>query len=222
MYLGKFTIDVSRQDLLRTLQYHEEPMPVTVRGGMNPWAQERQRALRLAEDAAWKSLGAIKAQALPLYQRYEATLPEFNRKLAELEGLTGQKGGGIGKMLLSPIMMPFKMIGGLFGGGKKKKQQAQHAEQLQRDLTRLEAELLALQSSLDALHQQAIPLIGTATQIRGQQDAQRAELLTQSPAAYETRRSLDRSRGRELAELNRFVAQSPQYNRPRGGYADAI
>jgi hypothetical protein len=219
MYLGRFTIDENRSDLLRSLQYLPEPGPIAVRGGFNPWAQERARALRLAEDAAWKSLGAIKAQVIPLYQRYEATLPEFNRKLAELEGLTGQKGGGIGKLFTSTIMMPFSMIGGLFGSGKKKKKRA---EQLQRDLTRLEAELLALQSSIDALHQQAIPLIGTATQIKGQQDAQRADLLTQSPAAYETRQSLDRARGRELAELNRFVAQSPQYNRPRGGHADAI
>jgi hypothetical protein len=217
--LGKFTIDERRSDLLRSLQYHEEPMPAAIRGAMNPWVQERQRALRLAEDAAWKSLGAIKVQVIPLYQRYEATLPEFNRKLAELEGVTGQKGGGVGKMLTSTIMMPFSMIGGLFGGGKKKKQRA---EQLQRDLTRLEAELLALQSSIDALHQQAIPLIGTAVQIKGQQDAQQADVLTQSPASYETRRSLDVARGKELAELNRFVAQSPLYNRPRGGYADAL
>ena len=195
-------------------------MPAAIRGAMNPWEQERQRTLRLAEDAAWQSLRAIKAQAAPLYGRYEATLWEFNHKLAELEGLTGQKaGGGIGKMLTSTIMMPFNMIGGLFGVGKKK---AKHAARLQGDLTRLEADLLALQSSIDALHQQAIPLIGTATAIKGQQDAQRADLLSQSGAAYETRRSLDAARGKELAELNRFVAQSPLFNRPRGGIADAI
>ncbi|MGL5936384.1 MAG: hypothetical protein ACRCZI_12285 [Cetobacterium sp.] len=188
--LGEFAVNWNKPDLLRHVGYRPVGLPQAVRGAMNPWVQESQRGLHLAEEAAWKDISRLRSLAIPLYRSGKTKTDEFNRKLAEFEALTGQKvgGGGITSMLMMPInmlMMPLKMIGGLFGGNKKKKR----AEDLRRDLERLQAEMVSIQSRLDAIHGQAVPLLQTSMQVKQVQSDVRAAALKQSSAAYATQHS---------------------------------
>lgn len=93
MSLGKFLIPSTPDGPLRAT-YQPEPLPIVVKGSMNPWADAQATSLRNQEDAAWKVLQPLIARAAQTWGQLQQEAAYFNGKLQELSDTLGHRVGG--------------------------------------------------------------------------------------------------------------------------------
>lgn len=216
-YLGKFNIPASDPDWVSQMTYTAEP-PVTVRHSMNPWETERQREVWLAEEAAWKKIVPLQAEYRALSFRLASAIREIQHWLRDLETLTGKKSGladaaNYGTLVYSLAGGPYAWAAALakfgldmiLGIGKKKQ-----AKSIMDKLTKLAAQVAAIQATQQALETTITTYIHEAEGIRAAQPVKITADLQASETAYQQKRTLDATRAAVLRERNRQVALMPR------------
>lgn len=215
-YLGKFLIPTT-EDWVPGITYQPEP-PMAVKGGLNPWADERQRELWMAEEKAWAAIRTLQTQYNSLMKQIQRAMALFNEHLREFEKLTGKK-SGISE-ITNYASMGYALVGGPYAWAaalvsftvgfiqskakaRKIKKQVQLLEQAQALLLRLKAEIEAVQEKITVE-------LGKGDAVRSVQQSRMAQDTAQSEVAYAKRESLDRQRAAVLRERNKQAYLLPR------------
>lgn len=229
--LGKFTFPEGVDEWVPQVRYIPEP-PVVIRGSMNPWAEERQRALFLQEEKAWVEIQKLQKDYAGLMGKISYQMGLFNEKVREIERITGKKSGVA--TLTNYASLVYSLAGGPyawavalgklildFGMGmleaKKKKKKVQ---KIVKEIEAIQAVLMGLHKQIQAIGEKISGLIQTGDSVRSAQSTQMVEAVTNTEAAYAKRQSLDRQRADVLRERNRQAFLLPRLT-PGGPY-DAI
>ncbi len=208
------------------MAYTPEP-PIVVRGSLNPWNDERQRVVWMAEEKAWVQVQAKQRTYRSVYSSLQETISQMNAAVSELEGLTGKHVGmfsiqNIATLLASSTGNPYVIaamllktfvIDTLLGNKKKKKIQA-----LVERLQVLQQQAQQYVARLHQLEDEVAKLIVVGDQIRNTQQAQMSQDLQQSETVYQARQQLDRTRASVLREQVRQVNLTPR----RSGGSDVL
>ena len=218
MYLGEIIIPENVANWVPLIRYVPRP-PIQIRGGLDPYGQERKRAVYLAEESVWKQIVPLQAETAQLERRVSAKMEEYNRALQDLENLTGKKSGlspmvgGYAGIALNIIplyrwisigKMIFSLVSGLLGGNKKKKQQVQAA--IDR-LKRIQDEIRGLASAIEAIQQRITELVAGPLRLIEQQKVKMAEDISKSEVAYATAQAKQRAEGQAHANRARLYEQ---------------
>lgn len=201
--------------------YQAEPS-IVVRGAMNPWADERQREVYLAEEAAWKNIVPLQAEYVRLYHQLNRLIAQIQHWIRDIEILTGKKSGladaaNYATLLYSLAGGPYAWAAALaklgvdmiLGIGKKKQ-----LKSIMNKLDMLAAQVTGVQARLQAITEEVSRLIQSGERIRAGQMVKITADVAQSETAYQQRQTLDRQRAVVLRERNRQVALLPR--QPRG------
>jgi hypothetical protein len=210
--LGRFYVpEYVKEEWVPAVRYIPEP-PAPIRGAMNPWQQERQRVLWMAEEKAWKDILPLQAEWRTLMSRLTALIARYNALIGEIEDLVGptglQQAAGYLQKIPTPIALVglvMNIFGGLFGGSKKKK-----AEGKIRELEAIQAEIAKIQDRLMTIQTKVQELIGIAQTVQSQQIMQATMDIEQSEMLYSQRQATERARGqarRALYQQTRLIPQ---------------
>jgi len=217
-HLGKFNVPANDPDWVPKITYTPEP-PIVVRGAMNPWQEERQRVLFMAEEAAWKTIQRLQGDYRGLMAKIDAGMREFNAKIAEVEAITGKK-SGINE-LTTYASLVYSLSGGPYAwavslgklilelglGFLKARKKKKKLEKIKQQMDVIRARLAALSQQVETLQKEIGRLIRSGDAVRSAQAVQMTTDMAQSESAYRERRALDRQRADVLRERNRQVAQ---------------
>jgi hypothetical protein len=223
--LGEFIVNRESDEWPKTIRYVER-RPVHTRGLMNPWEQERKRALWQQEQDVWSKIVPLKAEYVKIEQQMATDISIFNSHLAELERIAKKKTGlgpigtyggmaltilpgfGWAKAVFSAFSMIFEMI----GANKKKKR----VNELMRIMESAEARLQVGKQRLLSIQEELSVLIGVTERVKTEQavvvqqdirqSQERAEAKRQKELALTARRDVEIQRIRQSAP-NRVVYQ---------------
>ena len=106
--LGKFIVPPG-EDWVPGIKYQPEP-PLAVKGGLNPWADERQREVWMVEEKAWAAIRVLQAEYNGLMREMSSAMQQFNNGVTALESLTGKK-SGIGQVT-NYASLGYALVGG--------------------------------------------------------------------------------------------------------------
>jgi len=196
------------------IRYIPEP-PVSVRGALNPWDQERQRQVFMAEEAAWRKVQAYQARYRGLIRQSESLLRIYNTMVTQLEEMTGEKQEGmfsaqnIMEFIASSGGNPY-IAAGLFL--KKIVTMAfdmMKAARIKRHIAKLvvvQERIVAVYKQMTALQKKIEYEIMAGERIRQQQQATVRKDLEQSFLTVVKRQGLDAIRAAALKERNEQMA----------------
>ena len=220
--LGKFLVP-SGEDWVPGIRYQPEP-PLAVKGGMNPWADERQRVLWAAEEKAWAAIRTLQAEYKGLMVQMASAMQKFNEGVAELEKLTGKK-SGIGT-ITNYGSMAYAIVGGPYAwavalasftfGYFTQKAKAKKIKRQTSQLERLLATMAALKVKIEENIAKVTEQLGKGDAVRSAQAGQITRDVAQSESAYAKRLDLDRQRASVLQERNKQAYLLPRL--APGGY----
>lgn len=210
------------------VEYTPEP-PIVVRGAMNPWADERQRVVFMAEEKAWVTIKQKQVIYRQNYSRLQVIIEQMNAIARELESLTGKPVGlfsvqNIAGLLASSTGNPYviaamllkTLVFDVLMGNKKKKQ----IESLVNQLQALQQQATNIVNLLHSIEDEVSALIHTGEQIRNTQQVQMTQDITQTETAYQQRQQLDSLRASVLRERIRQAATLPRVS--PGGPNDTL
>jgi hypothetical protein len=229
--LGKFVVPEAGTRLMPSegwvagVRYQAEP-PIVVKGGLNPWADERQREVYTAEEAAWKQIVPLQAEYVGLVHRQDVLITEIQHWLRDIEVLTGKKSGlsdasNYATLLYSLSGGPYAWAAALakfgvdfvLGIGKKKQ-----LKSIMSKLEALAAQVAVVQARMQVVADAVVRLIQTGEAIRAGQLVKITQDVAQSEQLYQDRQGLERLRASVLKEKNRQAALMPT----RQGGNDAL
>ena len=211
MYLGEIVIPEKEANWVPLVRYVPRP-PIQIRGGLDPYGQERKREVYLAEEAAWKQITLLQAESRRLDQRANELMSLYNEKLQFLENRTGKKtglmpmaGGYSGIALnLIPIYrwytmaaMVVNLVSNLIGGNKKKKE----IQKIIRELEDIQNELRSIAARVESIQAKVTELVAGPLRIIEHQKVKIAADLTKGKAAYAAQQVSQREAGKSAANL---------------------
>lgn len=223
--LGKFLVPPG-EDWVPGIRYQAEP-PLAVKGGLNPWSDERQREVWMVEEKAWAAIRALQSEYNSLMSQMSRAMQQFNDGVASLEALTGKK-SGIGT-ITNYASLGYSLVGGPYAwaaalasftfGFFSQQAKAKKIKKQVESLERLQAQMVSLKAKIEANIAAVTDQLNKGESIRSAQAGWIVQDVAHSEAAYVKRQDLDRQRASVLQERNRQAALLPRLT--PGGY-DAL
>ena len=193
--LGEFIVPPV-EDWVPVIQYIARP-PLAIRGVMNPWAQERQRVLWTAEEAAWKKIKPLQEEYRKLKRVESLHMKEVQHWMRDLERLSGKKSGvsqaaTYGSMMYAIAGGPYAWAAAIakfgvdmiLGIGKKKQ-----AKRIMKRLEELGELLQVNMSALTRVVNEITPLLDTTRAVQAAQSEIVAHDIRQSKVAHDAAQS---------------------------------
>lgn len=225
--LGRFDVPAYiKEDWIPHIRYIPEP-PAPIRGAMNPWQQERQRVLWMAEEKAWKQIQVLQrewahleARLIRLVQQYNDHVTAINARMEDLgQGSPLQKMGGYtsylaftsgpGALLAGAIQVAGMLEKGfnqIFGITAKKKKDV---ENWMRSLQQTEADLIQTQQRMDTVFAELQRHLNIAQTVASQQQVQITADVEQSEGLYAQRLAQEVARGQARRAVYRQIQTLP-------------
>lgn len=209
------------------VQYQPEP-PVVIRGSLNPWAQERQRALFAAEEDAWKKIQGEQAEYRRLLSESERLIGQYNATIKQIEGMTGKKSGlftptNIASFVATTGGNPYViaaafvgMLASMIFGAAKARRKKRAIQALVDKLQALQAQIMGIYQKLEVIQGRVEQHMRAGEIVREAQLVQMTAAVEKSEEAYQKRMALDTVRGQAYAERVKQMATLHPTQR-RGG-----
>lgn len=206
MYLGEIIVPTNDRDWVPKIRYRPEP-PLVVRDSLDPYNQERKRALWIEEERAWKLIAPLQARYNELKREEARIMTLVQHWIRDIEILTGKKSGLSNAANYAALL--YSLAGGPYAWavaigklgvdlilsiGKKK--------QMKSIMSKLEAlgrEMTLVQEEMGQIVRKIEPLLAVRQVLIEKQAAQQATDMQRSETAYTTQQASQRAAGASAA-----------------------
>lgn len=226
MNLGEFLVP-KIEDWIPGITYRPEP-PLAVRGGLNPWQDERQRQLYLAEERAWKIIQSLQSQYSAKEAELNTIIAGIRQTIASIEAITGKHSGladaaNYAVLLYSLEGGPYawavslaKMGFDYFTSMSKKHKLGNLTDMY----NYLAAKYVKVKAELDTLVQQVTEQLSVSQQVKVAQAQQITVQTQQSEATYAQRQQTEAAKGAAYRAMNQRMAAL--FPTPRQGVSNDL